>query len=170
MTVDEAIKTALQFERRVCGAYEDATERAKNPTAQRVFRVLAGEERHHVEYLEEKLEEWEKTGKLTVEGLETTIPSAEAISKAVSQVKEQITEEPDPGELELLREALVAEQQTSNFYRRVVGQLGGSEQALFVRFLEIEEGHEAIVQAEIDLVTNSGFWFDMREFDLERMG
>jgi hypothetical protein len=38
---------------------------------------------------------------------------------------------------------------------------------LFQRFVEIEQGHLAIVQAEIDSVSGLGFWFDMREFDLE---
>jgi len=35
------------------------------------------------------------------------------------------------------------------------------------RFVEIEEGHRAIVQAEIDCVSGLGFWFDTAEFKLE---
>jgi hypothetical protein len=50
----------------------------------------------------------------------------------------------------------------------MVGELSGERQRLFARFLEIEEGHVAIVQAEIDAVSGSGFWFDMKEFDLEK--
>ena len=37
----------------------------------------------------------------------------------------------------------------------------------FGRFLEIEQGHQAIVRAEIDALTGMGFWFDFQEFDLE---
>ena len=33
--------------------------------------------------------------------------------------------------------------------------------------LEIEEGHVAIVQAELDSLQGMGFWFDMQEFNLE---
>jgi hypothetical protein len=33
--------------------------------------------------------------------------------------------------------------------------------------MAIEDGHVAIVQAELDSVTQMGFWFDYREFDLE---
>jgi peptide deformylase len=38
---------------------------------------------------------------------------------------------------------------------------------MFARFLEIEEGHARIVQAEIDTLTGMGFWFDVQEFRLE---
>ena len=38
---------------------------------------------------------------------------------------------------------------------------------LFERFVAIEEGHQAIVQAEIDCVSGSGFWFDTSEINLE---
>jgi hypothetical protein len=41
-------------------------------------------------------------------------------------------------------------------------------QELFRRFVEIEEGHVAIVQAEMDLVSGTGFWFDTAEFSLEK--
>jgi hypothetical protein len=33
--------------------------------------------------------------------------------------------------------------------------------------VEIEAGHEAIVQAEIDALNGLGFWFDFTEFRLE---
>jgi hypothetical protein len=34
-------------------------------------------------------------------------------------------------------------------------------------FLEIEDGHLAIVQAQLDSVQGMGFWFDIAEFRLE---
>ena len=34
-------------------------------------------------------------------------------------------------------------------------------------FLGIEQGHQAIVQAEIDALSGLGFWFDFQEFNLE---
>ena len=41
------------------------------------------------------------------------------------------------------------------------------EKKLFARFLEIEAGHQAIVEAEISSVKGLGVWFDMDEFRLE---
>ena len=75
---------------------------------------------------------------------------------------------PATTEVEHLQRALAAEMETSAFYRRMVGELSDERQKLFARFLEIEEGHVAIVQAEIDAVSGSGFWFDMMEFDVEK--
>jgi hypothetical protein len=48
-----------------------------------------------------------------------------------------------------------------------VRTLDSEGQQLFERFVEIEEGHKAIVQAEIDCLSGSGFWFDTPEFSLE---
>jgi rubrerythrin len=70
-------------------------------------------------------------------------------------------------ELELLKKALVAERKTSQFYKEMVAKLDGDGQQLFKRFVEIEEGHEAIVEAEIDCVSNSGIFMGNMEFDLE---
>jgi hypothetical protein len=49
----------------------------------------------------------------------------------------------------------------------MVAELPPEGQQLFGRFLEIEEAHAAIVQAEIDSVNGTGFWFDVMEFSLE---
>jgi len=38
---------------------------------------------------------------------------------------------------------------------------------MFSRFVEIEEDHLAIVRAEIDYLTKTGYWFDIKEFDME---
>jgi hypothetical protein len=46
----------------------------------------------------------------------------------------------------------------------MVATLDADGKRLFERFVEIEEGHLAIVQAEMDLVTGSGYWFDTGEF------
>ncbi|HJX62659.1 MAG TPA: hypothetical protein VJ860_01760, partial [Polyangia bacterium] len=70
-------------------------------------------------------------------------------------------------ELSSLYQALAAEDETSAFYIQMVRELPAEGQALFSRFLEIEDGHGAIVQAEIDSVKRMGFWFDLKEFDLE---
>ena len=48
-----------------------------------------------------------------------------------------------------------------------VDELPAEARELFRRFLEIEEGHLALVQAQIDFVTGTGYWFDVREFNLE---
>ena len=97
------------------------------------------------------------------------VPSKERIAAGRQQVAKSMRgSRPATSEVEHLQRALAAEKETSAFYQRMVAELSGERQRLFARFLEIEEGHVAIVQAEIDAVSGSGFWFDMKEFDLEK--
>lgn len=70
-------------------------------------------------------------------------------------------------EQKILRQALAAELETSAFYRRMVEEVEADGRPLFKRFMEIENGHVAIVEAEIDSVSGLGFWFGHKEFDMD---
>lgn len=168
MTVEEAINTALEYEVKVRDAYVDAAKHAKDEVGKKFFNVLAREEVHHVEYLEETLKELRESGKVSPQGLRTGIPSRDKIREAVGRMEAPLEKEDRGQELEMLRKALALEEETSGFYKRMVGELPAEARPLFARFLEIEEGHLAIVQAEIDYVSGSGFWFDVAEFSLEQ--
>jgi rubrerythrin len=169
MKLEEAIKTALEYEVGVHGIYLDAMKKTADPDGKRIFKVLCDEEMGHVAYLRQRLEEWERTGKIVVKKLRTSIPEKKVISAGLQEMRKTLKPKPTPqrAELELLRRALDAEIKTGKFYKEMVATLDGEGQALFRRFVEIEEGHEAIVQAEIDSVSNLGFWFDTPEFRLE---
>ena len=147
--------------------YSEAAKKFKDPVARKIFTVLADEEDRHVAYLESRLDEWEQTGKVTAAALETTIPSEEAIDAAMSTLNKRMAEQDFGVELGMLKKALVLEGEATAFFKRMVAQLQDEEQKLFARFVEIEAGHEAIVQAEIDALTGLGFWFDYTEFRLE---
>lgn len=132
----------------------------------RVFSVLADEEQRHVDYLESRLAEWRRTGKVNPVALTTAVPSRETIAEAASNVSTGLSDADRGTELKMLGKALEAERKTSSFYRRMVAELPAEGQKLFERFVEIEEGHVAIVQAEIDSLTNTGVWFDTFEVQL----
>jgi rubrerythrin len=172
MTLEEAIKTAIDFEIKVRDTYKEACESATDDKGRRIFQTLADEEQGHIDYLESRLGEWQKTGSITKEELTTVVPAAKVIEAGVLKLQDTVGGEPDAKytvELEMLKKALAAEIETGAFYKRMVDELDDEGQQLFARFLEIEDGHRAIVQAEIDSVTGTGFWFDFREFDLEAM-
>jgi rubrerythrin len=169
MTIEEAIRTAIEFENKVHQTYVRATKRAQDATARKVFSTLGTEEEGHVAYLQSRLAEWQKGGCLSAEKLKTILPSAERIKAGLARLRSQVAERKGNHEAELdsLRQALAAEEETSAFYVQMVRSLPAEGQELFSRFLEIEEGHAALVQAEIDNVNQMGFWFDLKEFDLE---
>jgi rubrerythrin len=169
MTIEEAIKTAIAYEKKVHGAYADAVKKAKDPTAVKVFEVMAKEELGHIAYLESRLGEWQKRGQLAPEKLGTVLPSKELVQAGIKRAKAKLSGKPagTTPELGFLQQALAAEDETSAFYQRMVAELPPEGQELFRRFLEIEDGHAVIVRAEIDSVTGLGFWFDVMEFNLE---
>lgn len=82
MTIEKAIQTAIEFESQVRDMYQGAAKEAVDPVGKRVFTVLADEEQGHVDYLQSRLEEWRKTGKVNPGALETAVPSREVIARA----------------------------------------------------------------------------------------
>ncbi len=166
MTLEEAIRTAIEYEIRVRDAYLGSIDNIADETGQHVFRVLGNEEQEHIDYLRSRLEEWKKTGKLSPSKLETVVPARDIIDKGVKKLDNHLSERDYGTEREMLQKALAMEQETLDFYRKMVDELK-EEKELFARFLEIEEGHQAIVQAELDYLNRSGTFFDFQEFNLE---
>ena len=166
MTIEEAIKTAIEYEVKVEQNYRDAAEAVGDESGKRVFSTLADEEKGHIEYLNSRLTEWQKTGNVTVESLVTVVPSGDRIKAGVVRLKDTIGTKGNMGsvELEWLQRALSLEIETGAIYRRMVSELSNEGQQLFERFVEIEEGHAAIVKAEIDSVQGLGYWFDVQEW------
>jgi rubrerythrin len=166
MNVEEALETALEFENKVRDAYREMAATSASKVGENVFGVLAHEEQHHVEYLESRLSEWRRTGVISAEGLETAVPRRAAIEEGVKNLSKEAQGEIRGGEVEMLRRALRMEIGANDFYKRMVNELPEEARPLFARFVEIEEGHTAVVQAELDYATGSGFMFDFRDFEV----
>ena len=169
MTLEEAIKTALDYETRIRDIYREAAEKISDPRGKKILQLLGDDEQQHVEYLLDRLDLWGKTGKLSDKKLESSIPSIETIQKEVEKIKYHVSHENRRGEIEILSRALKAEVETSNFYERMVNELSDEGQRMFARFLEIEKNHIDAVQFELDYITKTCYWFDFKEFDMEEL-
>lgn len=167
MNLEEAIKTALEYENKVTDVYNKYAGKFTSDVGRKIFETLGKEEEDHVAYLEAKLEEWQKTGKVTIDTLKTVVPDKDVIQKNVKKLKKVAKQDGVDNEIEYFEKALDMEIKTSNFYKKLVNELPAGEKELFEKFIEIEEGHEAIVSAEIDNARGLGYWFDFQEFDLE---
>lgn len=167
MNIDQAIETAIEYEKRVVGVYEEAAEASTEAVGKRVFGLLGEEERNHVAFLEARLADWRAKGRLDLAGLATAIPARHAIENAVAALEAKLEPKEMPAEAAMLERARQVELETSGFYKQMVAELPEEGRAFFARFVEIEEGHLAIVEAELNAVKGSGFYFDMPEFDLE---
>jgi rubrerythrin len=166
MTLEEAIKTSIEYETKVRDAYLDNLDKIAEEAGRRVFKTLGDEEQGHLDYLNARLAEWKKDGVVSSLELKTIVPARDIIEAGVRKLDDHLSERDYGTELEMLRKALLLEQETSDFYRRMVDEMKENRE-MFARFLDIEEGHQAIVQAEIDYLTRSGHFFDFQEFNLE---
>lgn len=167
MNIEEAIKTAIEYEERVTDVYQKYADEFQSEIGSKIFRTLGKEEEDHVAYLKDKQAELEKSGTITFDSVASVVPDA-AILKANIKNLKKIARQPNiEDEVKYFQKALDMEIETSTFYKNMVSQLPEEYQPMFQRFVEIEEGHEAIVRAEIDNAQGMGFWFDFQEFDLE---
>ena len=167
MTIEEAIKTAIQYEKRVVQVYEEAVRASEDETGKKIYAALVKEEEQHVVYLVNRLNELKATGRVTASSLGTVVPSRERIDEGVRTLQNRVARKAPEAEMRLLKRALDVEVETSAFYGRVVKELPPEGRALFERFVEIEHGHQAIVQAEMNAVAGNGYWFDISEISME---
>src|SRR4030066_1407909 len=147
MNVEEAIQTAIQYEKRVVQVYEEAPRASGDQTGKKICGVLVKEEQQHVAYLESRLSEWKATGHVTAAALGTVVPSRARIDEGVRTLQSRVARKAPEAEMRLLKRALDVEVETSAFYARVVRELPPEGRELFERFVEIEQGHQAIVPA-----------------------
>lgn len=169
MNLQDAIKVALDYEKKVRDHYANGAKTIADADGKKVFETLAVEEQGHVDFLEHCLDQWTKTGRVPATELKTVLPKGIGWIDAARQ---RLTEKPSKrvaaaNEIELLKIALKMEDDTSTFYKELVAKLAPDEQPLFATFLDIEDGHMTIVQAELDSVLGLGYWFDVPEFGLE---
>jgi len=85
----------------------------------------------------------------------------------MGKFKAEISKKARGDQKRILSRALKVEIETSDFYKNMVSEMTGKSQALFARFLVIENRHIAAVQMQLDYATKTGYWFDMKEFDME---
>ena len=170
MDLQEALSGAIAYEHKIRDYYADCAKKITDSKGQRVFAILAREEQGHVEYLETRLQEWKASGSVTAAELPTLLPPAAWVQEEAKKLANHAkgAQAFAQAELDFLKEALELERKTSAFYGELVAKLEPRHRGLFERFLEIENGHLAIVQAEIDALAGHGHWFDFMEFSLEQ--
>tara|TARA_B100001971_G_scaffold113784_1_gene104754 strand:+ start:2055 stop:2669 length:615 start_codon:yes stop_codon:yes gene_type:complete len=167
MTLGEAIKVAIEYETTIRDLYKEAVTVVDDPLGKKALQMLEKDEQNHLDYLTDRLQRWQKTGKLVLEKLETIMPSSEIITREAEKLAKKMPKEDRGDEKQLLSKALKVEIETSRFYQKMVGEMPGEGRQMFARFLEIEAGHIATVRAELDYLSHTGYWFDFQEFDLE---
>ena len=167
MTLEEAIKTAIEHEIKIRDVYREAEIAVDDEAGKRIFAALGNDEQHHIDYLHHTLAQLRNTGRIDSKKLESAIPSRKTLDREAAKVESLVAKDFHGIRKQMLSKALKAEIATSDFYRKMVDELGAEGRELFARFLEIENNHIDAVQFELDYMSKTGYWFDFKEFDME---
>ncbi len=157
---------AIELEKEGLITYLRFGYQIENIAAKNLFIRLAMDEFEHMKILEEELAHFKKEAKLK----KIKLPKTE-IEKTTANLKPvlpQEKKEADVNELNALQVALNLEKRAIDFYGEQEKKSKDEiAQKIWKRLREIEESHYQLIQAEIDSLTKTGFWFDFREFSLE---
>ena len=168
MTIEEAIRSALEYEHRVRDTYAQAANTVGPPDARRFFEVMVREEQGHIAYLEDRQREWQEKGVLTAAALASALADEGWTRAATDGLRGDAGDDARTSVVEHLYAALRLEETVSTHYRALVDAVEHPDaERMFRHFLEIEDGHIAVVQSEIDFQSGTGIFYGVQEFTLD---
>ncbi len=154
--VQRAIQTEYDGQR----FYTRAAEEIKDPKGSAMFAQLAKDEVYHVEVIKNLYRE------LLADTDADPVKGFPIFQDRKKQEKGKPTD--FKNEFEVLQRALENEAMARDFYREHARDFESKEaEEIFQDLMEMEEGHIRLLQAELDFIEQSGFWFDHMEFSLE---
>jgi rubrerythrin len=161
----EAMKTAIEMEKSGHRFFTDAARQVKHEVGRKMFSRLASEELVH-------LQVFEKIFAAISEGTDwkKAVASAEPARRVpyFDEAKKEFKAGDLSVELDYLRKALDLERKAISFFEKAIVETETSQaREIFQRILEEEQSHYDLIQAEIDNINGSGFWFDVQEFYMD---
>lgn len=165
----EAIETAIQIEKDGFTFYTQAAHQTNDPRGKRMFQTLANDEAAHMKLFNDVRQTLIEEGKWLSPEEIAAISPAKSVRPPVFPASDKAGDVDVPErELAALRRGIQAEKDSIAFYTEQKDKTDDPDgRAMYAYLVEQEEGHRTILQGEYDYLTNTGFWFDVREFDLE---
>jgi rubrerythrin len=161
----QAMKAAIEMEKSGHRFFTEASNKVSHEVGRKLFSRLAAEEIDHMRTFEKIFGEV-SGGKDWKEAMRAIQPAKRV--PYFDEARKQFKSEDLHVELEYLKKALDLERNAMEFFEKAIAE-AETEQAkeIFTRILEEEKAHYDLIQAEIDSVNGSGFWFDVQEFQMD---
>lgn len=162
-----ALKDALRTEKEGIRSYLDMAGITSDPTGKNMFAALARDEEDHAQILQEQITRLEEgldwcTYDQRESEIQKLIPNLQAV-----EARKRSTE--GMNELDALRVALDQEKTAIELYNREAQNLKDEKaREMYRRLAAMEEAHYDILQAQIDYIEGTGYWFGVPEFSLEK--
>jgi len=162
----QALQTAIEVEKNGLITYLKFARQTKDEFGKNMFIQLAIDEFEHQQILEKQLQKLLENGKWEM----IDIPHAEIerVAPLIHEKTRRTKGESGLQDVDALNTALALERKAADFFREKSKQATESEaRALFQRLAEWEDTHYDIIQAELDAINQSGFWFGIPEFQMD---
>lgn len=162
----KALETALESEKTGLINYLNFAYQTKDETGKNMFLRLAMDEFEHMRLLEQQEHSMQQKECFLPMTIEPSI--IEKLAPKLQAKDIRIRGKQGIDQLAALRTALELEDQAIKFYRaQAETNPDTNAKTMFARLVEMEQAHYELLQAEIDAIEKTGFWFNLREFSLE---
>jgi len=162
----KALKTALEAEKKSLETYLGFALKTDDSSGKNTFIRLATDEFEHMDILERQSRSLQQCGdwlKLEIEpsDVEMVVPKLDDKDMKIRGTRGQ-------DQVSALHVALHLEKKALEFYRAQAKSAADRKaHETYQRLAAMEEAHYELIQAEIDAIAKTGFWFGLREFSLE---
>jgi len=165
--VAEAIRTAIQMEKEGHAFFHQAAEKTNNKLGKEMFERLAAEEIAHMETFRKMFDSMSDTEDWRAVASELKSVTTPPL---FSEAKNKMKAGREPGEVEALRQAMEIERKAIEFFNEAKSKANDeTAKEIFEKVRQEEEYHHALLQAQYDSVTNSGYWLDVAESRMDGM-
>jgi rubrerythrin len=160
------LELAIQGEKASLDRYLELAWQTEDPAAKNVLIRLAMDEFSHMKLLEDQRAALQGHGDWSP----VRIPESmvERVVPAIADVRQRLRAGSGANALGTLQAALELENRARDVYQKLSSEAdSGAVVMMFRRLAEMEQAHADLVQAEVDHIQSTGFWFSTREFSLE---
>ena len=161
----QAMKTAIEMEKSGHRFFTEAANSVRHQVGKKLFSRLAAEEVTHLKTFEKIFSEV-SGGTDWRDAIKSVEPSKRM--PYFDQARKEFKAGDLTVELDYLRKALDLERNAMQFFEKAITEAENPEaREIFKRILEEERQHYDLIQAEIDSINGTGFWFDVHEFQMD---
>lgn len=165
-TAVKALKTAIEIEENGLDAFLKYARQTKDVTGKNMFIRLAMDENEHRRIIEKQLNNLMEGKPLKL--VEIGKSEIEEVLPKIREKQQRTRGESGLLEVDALNTALDLERKAAKFFRDQAAIVNDSEvKAMFIRLAEWEDAHFDLIQAELDSIQGTGFWFGIPEFQMD---
>lgn len=161
-----ALKTAIEIEDQGLLNFLKFARQTKDTTGKNMFIRLAMDEHEHRRIIEKQLNNL-LAGKPLLK-IEIPKSEIEQVAPTIREKQQKTRGESGLLEIDALNTALDLERKAAKFFREQADLVADPEaKGMFIRLAEWEDAHFDIIQAELDSIQGTGFWFGIPEFQMD---